>query len=450
MYKENEMNVKIPMMAAALMTASALFAESQTPVVSEVEMTQADVGRRVTITYKLNLPAVVTLDIETNGPNGWVSIGGEHIQRVSGDVWKKVSGKESYSMVWRPDLDWPDHVVPEGGARAKVTAWASDNTPKYMVVDITASAINNPDKVRYYPEAEFLPGGLLQNPAYKTTSLVMRRIPAAGVEWTMGSVEEPGRDSERETAHKVTLSDDYYIGVFPVTQGQWMRLAGYNYSVFKRSGDLNHFRPVDSVSYNEIRLVCGKDVIGNHVYADDSANLYPAAPHADSFLGKLRTLTGIAFDLPSEAQWEFAARAGHGEWRWGNGALYTQEYGCKNIPGRYQRNGGCLPGETWPPPSADCDETKGTSFVGSYDANGWGLYDCHGNIQEFCLGWFKKDITQDGGAVITVANSSQLRVARGGAWQMRTKECRSAFRNTTDSSGRYQTVGLRLFCPMGE
>ncbi|MBR3922353.1 MAG: hypothetical protein IKJ45_04515, partial [Kiritimatiellae bacterium] len=112
------MNLKNMMAVSGVMSALVMFAA--TPVVSDVDMTQADNSRSVTISYRLTgAPAVVTLDVETNGPNGWVSIGGEHIQRVSGDVWKKVSGKETYSMVWRPDLDRPDHVVPEGGARAK-------------------------------------------------------------------------------------------------------------------------------------------------------------------------------------------------------------------------------------------------------------------------------------------------------------------------------------------
>jgi hypothetical protein len=326
------MSIKKLLAAAGILPALALSAESATPIVSDVDMTQSDTSRRVTVTYKLNVPAVVTLDILTNGPNGWVSIGGEHIQRVTGDVWKKVSGKDQYSIVWRPDLDWPDHVVPEGGARAKVTAWALNNTPQYMVVDLTGSA---QDKVRYYPDVRFLPGGLLANPVYRTTSLVMRRIPAAGVEWNMGSVEESKRDPNRETIHKVRLDSDYYMGVFEITQKQWAMVAGYNNSFFKRAGDLNYYRPVERVSYNEIRLADGKEVTGEFVDVNDSSCFYPAAPHADSFLGRLRTLSGVAFDLPTEAQWEFAARAGNGEWRWGHGERYSSEWGCPNQNGRF-------------------------------------------------------------------------------------------------------------------
>lgn len=440
------MNLKNMMAVSGVMSALVMFAA--TPVVSDVDMTQADNSRSVTISYRLTgAPAVVTLDVETNGPNGWVSIGGEHIQRVSGDVWKKVSGKETYSMVWRPDLDWPDHVVPEGGARAKVTAWALDNTPKYMVVDITEGAPVNPEKVRYYPEEEFLPGGLLKNPDYRTTSIVMRRIPAAGVEWTMGSVDETGRREINEMSHKARLDDDYYMGVFEITQKQWLLVTGYNKSHFSRGNGLNDMRPAEYICYNEIRLVCGKDVSSNQLYVEDSTANYPAAPHPDSFLGKLRDRTGLAFDLPSEAQWEFSARAGNGEWHWGDGSLYTGEYSCTNHPGRYQRNGGTIsPGWAEPPP--DCDETMGTAFVGTYKQNNWGLFDCHGNVGEICLDYFKDDITADNGAVCTTP--SDLIVTRGGGYSHRSKECRSAQRNSYNAYGRFPNVGLRIFCPMGE
>lgn len=441
------MNLKNMMAVSGVMSALVMFAA--TPVVSDVDMTQADNSRSVTISYRLTgAPAVVTLDVETNGPNGWVSIGGEHIQRVSGDVWKKVSGKETYSMVWRPDLDWPDHVVPEGGARAKVTAWALDNTPKYMVVDITEGAPVNPEKVRYYPEEEFLPGGLLKNPDYRTTSIVMRRIPAAGVEWTMGSVDETGRGANKEMTHKVKLSDDYYMGVFEITQKQWLLITGYNYSYFSRPSGQNNVRPAEYVSYSEVRLVCGKDVSGNQVTVDSSAPYYPNDPHADSFLGKLRGRTSVAFDLPSEAQWEFAARSGNGEWRWGDGSLYTGQYSCQNLPGRYQRNGGTLNDGTWSEPLQNCAETMGTAFAGTYSSNDWGLYDCHGNIREMCLDGYKLDIIADNGAVCVTALDSFA--TRGGSYNLPSKDCRSATRSSIAVGLRSSNTGLRVCCPMGK
>ena len=154
------MNIKsIPL--AALAVTLATTAQAAVPRVSNTQMTQA-VNRLVTITYELaDGPAVITLDIETNvtGTAEWVSIGGENIQQVTGDVWKKVE-TGSHTIQWRPDLSWPDHKIADGGARAAITAWALDNTPDYMVVDVSSAA--QPNTQKYYPAVEFLPAHLQQ------------------------------------------------------------------------------------------------------------------------------------------------------------------------------------------------------------------------------------------------------------------------------------------------
>ena len=142
------------MLCVATAALSSAVMASDTPEVSNVVMTQSEYGRRVTITYDLNNAAngaVVTLDIETNKTGSatnvdsdWVSIGGAAICNAQGDVWKKVS-QGNKTITWRPDLSWEGHKVElaGGGARAVVTAWALDNTPDYMVVDISAGAQPN-------------------------------------------------------------------------------------------------------------------------------------------------------------------------------------------------------------------------------------------------------------------------------------------------------------------
>ena len=301
---------------AALAAAATATLHAAVPQVTGVTMAQPSSGRTVTITYTLSdAPAVVTLDVQTNANTsaaaddpGWTSIGGEAIWNAMGDVWKRVE-TGSRTINWRPDHSWPDHIVPDGGARAVVTAWALDNTPDYMVVDLAAA-----NTVRYYPGVDFLPGSAIgqkgavtNNIAYKTSKLVMRKIMARGVEWTMGSADgETQRTAENETAHNVTLTNNYYIGIFEMTQAQWKNIAPDASAVanFTVDGDM---RPMEKVSYVEIR----KNDVSTYAQGNVANNTYrwPADPNPASFLGKLRNKTGLDFDLPSEAQWEFAARA---------------------------------------------------------------------------------------------------------------------------------------------
>ncbi len=445
------MNIKnITVAALAAMTTATLTAA--VPEVSDATMTQA-ADRLVTITYSLSdAPAVVTLDIQTNNTQGtWTSIGGANIQNVTGDVWKKVE-IGSHTILWRPDLSWPDHKVADGGARAVVTAWALDNTPDYMVVDISAAA--QPDTQMYYPAVEFLPGGLLGNDDYRTTKLVMRKIMAKDVTWTMGStaLETLNRNATREATHQVTLENNYYIGVFEVTQDQWALIqtdrptpAYYNNASYRS------MRPVEQVSYNEIRNAANSGTA-------NTAYDWPNDPNPGSFLGILRTRTGIDFDLPSEAQWEFAARAGNGSTKWGDGSgiVNTDTDGNLNSLGRYQRNGG-KPGSSDPAASVNADNA--TAIVGSYSPNDWGLYDMHGNVWEWCLDWREDDITSFNGRVnIDSSDPSKTlsgasgsgRVGRGGAWNAGAGYCRPAYRDADDpSSQRLKIYGFRVLCTAG-
>ena len=435
-------NIKKALVFAAA-SGAATFAMA-TPVVSDVTMTQNS-GRKVTITYTVSEDAVVTLNVLTNAtPNaatGWASIGGAAICNAQGDVWKKVS-QGSKTITWHPDQSWKDEFgngfkVADGCAKAVVTAWSLDNTPNYMVVDI--SATGGADTQKYYPAADFVPGGVT-NSLYKTTMLLMRKIMARDVTWTMGSVAESGRNVDREATHLVTLTNNYYIGVYEVTQTQWQQITGYNSSYFTVERAM---RPVEQVNYIDIRQ--GK---GTAEYpADVSGGVYPAAPYSESFLGLLRTKTRIDFDLPSEAQWEFAARAGNGEGYWADGsAMQINSNRDENLDqlGRYRLNGGKIGADSNTDPAANCGVTNGTAIVGSYAPNAWGLYDVHGNVCEICLDYYADNITALNGAVNTTYN--EHKVIRGGAWVHNASPCRSAFRSTFKN--RFNTTGFRVVCPI--
>ena len=440
--------------AAALAATTSAALTAAVPEISGVTMAQAS-DRRVTITYTLaDVPAVVTVDVQTNNANGvWTSIGGEAVSNAKGDVWKKVE-TGSRTITWRPDHSWPDHKIADGGARAVVTAWALDNTPDYMAVDVSAAA--QPGTQTYYPAADFVPGGVT-NGLYKTTKLLMRKIMAKDVEWTMGSTTlETQRNETREATHQVKLDGNYYIGVYEVTQAQWdliqpSRLAP---SYFNNAAD-RAMRPVEQVSYNEIRNS------NNSTTADATYN-WPADPNPNSFLGKLRTKTGIDdFDLPSEAQWEFAARAGNGDTKWGDGSGILNADKDENLDllGRYERDGGKVQnGTSYANPAQSCGATNGTAIVGSYAPNAWGLYDMHGNVWEWCLDWFAEDITAHGGKVnidpATPAKtlsgaSSATRMGRGGNWFHSAAGCRPAFRTSFTPTSRNINGGFRVVCTAG-
>ena len=255
--------------------AAFAFADAATPPsVSEVSMSQA-ANRLVTISYTLaNGPAVITLDVQTNATAnaaaddpGWASIGGEAVWNAAGDVWRKVTGDTTHTITWHPDSSWPDHRITGNGARAVVTAWALDNTPQYMVVDLETGS------KYFYPAVEFLPqdavnGGYVQqglaitnNAHYKTDKLVMRKIEAAGITWKMGSSGETTNATHvvHEKLHDVTLADDYYIGVFEITQKQWAYVTKGTFDTktghFTAECDM---RPMEWVTYNEIRVTPGK------------------------------------------------------------------------------------------------------------------------------------------------------------------------------------------------
>ncbi len=427
------------MMTFAAGVAAAVAMADLVPVVSNVTMTQPADRRKVTISYSLaNAAAIVTLDVQTNRTGAatsvesdWVSIGGDNIRHVSGDVWKRVEAGDR-AIYWRPDQSWSGRKV--GNARAKVTAWSLDNPPDYLVVDI--SETGGAGTERYYPAVGFLPGGLLANADYRLGKIVMRKIAASGVEWQMGGAPtEYGYTAKTDKLHVVTLTNDYYIGVFEVTQTQYELLQpSYADSGAPTCKADRAMRPVETVSYNEIRHADHAKWSNARTYD------YPAAPNPGSYLGRLRAKTGLLFDLPSEAQWEFACRAGHGVGKWNDGSAVS------------------LSGDSSTDANLDalaCYGADVTAVVGSYRPNGWGLYDMHGNVWELCLDVFAEDNTGLDGEVNTTIpdgteNGKEARVRRGGGYTSAASKCRISNRYGIGAvaNGCVKYIGFRLALPI--
>ena len=262
---------------------------------------------------------------------------------------------------------------------------------------------------------------------YKTTKLVLRMIPSGT--FTMGcETSEVGYYGQEATPHQVTIYKPFYIGVFETTQRQYELVMGTKPSYFNNAS-YYATRPVEQVSYDDIR--------GS---SDGAGWPASAAVDGDSFLGKLRAKTGIDFDLPTEAMWEYACRAGTTTGLNSGKNLTKVEESDPSMDevGRNAFNGGAV--------SQSCDTSSGTAAVGSYLPNEWGLYDMHGNVGEWCLDWWR-DRDSFPTSVATDAASLELgsyRVLRSGGWDKFSIDCRSAARDYKSPSSKNSSYGFRL------
>ena len=435
---------RITTAAFAVSAVLAACAEGPRVLDSGISMTQDEATRRVTVTYSLSEePGIVTFAVQTNaGGSAWVPIGGEAVSRVYGDVNKVVTNTATpSSFVWIPDDTWPDRVIADGTLRGVVTVWPTNDPPDYAVVEPRLAG-----GVSYYADAGSVPGGVT-NDIYRRGKFLMRRIHATGARFTMGSpIDEPGRDGKtyRETPHRVTFTNDYYMGVFEVSQDQWRTVtttwnAYFCFTNLSYSGSL----PMTGVDYDEIR---GGGVGGNW----SSANSLTVAHgvHSSSFLGKLRAQTGIDFDLPTEAEWEFACRAG----------TTTMNYG-----GPYQTEAALdeiawYAGNSVSEDSAIAEwqdnDARSSGAVprpgGLKKPNAWGLYDMLGNVYEWCLDASCYDLGYE--AAISpmgapAPESGSARMTRGGSYLSGIDVVRSAKRFWNTNSSHKSWNGFRLSCP---
>ncbi|MDR1881666.1 MAG: formylglycine-generating enzyme family protein [Prevotella sp.] len=209
-----------------------------------------------------------------------------------------------------------------------------------------------------------------------------------GGTYTMGSTD-PESDSDEQPLHQIYLND-FYISKYEVTQAEWESVMGYNPSCFKGE-DL----PVECVSYDNVK----------------------------KFISKLNEKTGKRYRLPTEAEWEYAARGG-------------------NKSNRYKYSGD----ENIDRVSWYNDNSAGQPrLVGEKAPNELGIYDMSGNIHEWCSDWYdstyyaKSPIVNPQGQ-----KSGKIRVFRGGSWHSDKKYCRVTNRSHTVSETKNYSLGFRI------
>ncbi len=226
------------------------------------------------------------------------------------------------------------------------------------------------------------------------------------------------RASDEGPVHEVHITRPFYLGVTPVTQEQYEQVMGANPSWFSAKGrgkdkvrgmDTGTF-PVENVSWDD----------------------------AMEFCKRLATLTeeaksGRTYRLPTEAEWEYACRGGSPPsqvFHFGDSLSSAQA----NFDGRYPYGG-----------AGKGDYLERTSKVGSYPANGFGLYDMHGNVSEWCQDWHDANYYEASPRQDPPGPAQVLaRVLRGGSWADRGSSCRSANRGWEEPQGRRRYYGFRL------
>ena len=299
----------------------------------------------------------------------------------------------SYSSAWATNaLD---------GANAVVKVWpVKREKPKYIAIDLSGGTTATHYPIEYLDE---IPGGTWSD-EYKTAKLVLRHIPAGSFIMGGRATDYPG--AVNTNLHMVTLTKDFYIGVFEVTQRQWELVMGNRPSAFTNEA-CYATRPVEYISHNDMR----GNVLGTKW--PDSKQV-----DADSFIGKMRVKSGVTgFDLPTEAQWEYACRAGTTT-ALNTGKNITDSLAsCPNVEeaARYSGNSNVNLVEANTTKDMDFDLEVGTAEVGSYLPNNWGIYDMHGNVWEQCLDCSSKEVC---GSVDPVGSTNNSwRLVRGGGYR---------------------------------
>ena len=205
------------------------------------------------------------------------------------------------------------------------------------------------------------------------------------------------------------ITKPFYMSIFPVTQDHYEKVMGKNPSAFHKGHGVGPDNPVESVSWHDATAFCERLTRLNE--EQTNARWYR---------------------LPTEAEWEFACRAGSTK-AYSCGDKFTPSDGHYASAGAYGKTGG----------------EGHTVAVGRFDANGFGLYDMHSNVMEWCSDWYDEYYYFESPEKDPQGpNHGSLKVVRGGCWMMFPSECRSAARRGHDPASHSNTIGFRVVLAM--
>lgn len=310
-------------------------------------------------------------------------------------------------------------------AEKYTTPIAKDSATKKLLLIVNDQTL--PDAVKIENIQEFIRARTEEN-VKPNTNLVKKAIPVKGQPWIVAEtgmqlvyvapgtfkMGEPkdGRDNEKPV-HGVTLTQGYWIGKYEVTQYEYEKIMGNNPSVFK-----GNTKPVDGVSWYNAVIFCQK-----LTKRERASGCLPA---------------GYEYCLPTEAQWEFAARGGAES----KAYKFSGGNNLDSLAWFYENSGNARLSEEWDVDNLDKNECR-PHDVGTKTANELGIHDMLGNVWEWCSNWYED--YPDSNVVDPVgAESSSCRVLRGGSWRSTANLCRIAIRHTdSPNSGHYQ-MGFRI------
>ena len=349
--------MKIKFGSVVLGTLATSVALAAVPTVSNVEIGG---GKTARITYDLTGdPGIVTMEIQTNTvadlSGTWVPIDGQLLRGVSGDVSCLVQPGRRRVITWPVKDVLGEGILPN--ARAVLTAWATNAPPDWCVGDLSGK-----DVPRYYTSTNYFPYGS-GHLTYKTTNIVYKLVKAEGRTFTAGEYSYVDTNAGKNP-HVVTLTRDYYLTIYEATQAQ------YHWATGQQRPYQNDDWPA-GMNYERIypvNMLWRANARGSEQWPTDGCAVSSKA----CFVGGARDKSKLFIDLPTEAEWEFAARCG------GYRGVNSQIVNGEVAPYREVAN----------VKAYDSTGTYGRLLpVGSLKANDWGFYDMVGNVAEMCLDW---------------------------------------------------------------